>query len=156
MAIQRGIALSAFSDTTAGLTLSQARLSSWIAAAERVRVRVWTQLHSRGRATPWSVGEGVCALWAGRPGAGVELMASMDLRNASPHINKLAARQMSNGSGDGDLHYTTPARELGSWMARRAHDQRTRVTCVCPGPFRLVELARKGKRFCCNQTFPGV
>lgn len=83
MAIQRGIALSAFSDTTAGLTLSQARLSSWIAAAERVRVRVWTQLHSRGRATPWSVGEGVCALWAGRPGAGVELMASMDLRNAS-------------------------------------------------------------------------
>lgn len=36
MAIQRGIALSAFSDTTAGLTLSQARLSSWIAAAERV------------------------------------------------------------------------------------------------------------------------
>lgn len=101
MAIQQGIALPACSETTAGLTLSQ----GFQAGAQQ---RACVDLHSRGTATPGSAGEGV---GVGRMvGPWPKLTCLVPIGREMPHASrlKLAARQMSNGDGDGHLHHTTP------------------------------------------------
>lgn len=81
MAIQRGIALSACSETTAGLTLGQGFQAGAQEQQQQQRARVYTHLHSRGRATPGSVGEGVHYGQDGRSWPGQQ--CSYGSRNAS-------------------------------------------------------------------------
>lgn len=122
MAIQRGIALSACPETTAGLTRSQ----GFQAGAQQRACAC--SVHSRGRATPGSVGEGV-HYGQGRP----EVLLPWTAKCLT-----LAARQMGNGNGDGDgdvrfaLHGASAS--VGGGMARRVHDRRARVGMCLPGP----------------------
>lgn len=62
--------------------------------------------------------------------------------------------QMSNGDGDGDLHYTTPALEVGSDGPDASMVGGRGQRCVCQAGFWGWLASSLRKSFCCNQTFP--
>lgn len=106
MAIQRGIALSAFSETTAGLTLGQ----GFQAGAQQQQQRACVHALAQPGKSDASLRRRGCALWAGWPALARVAMLSWTAKC----LMLRGPTQMSNGDGDGDLHATTPAWEVGS------------------------------------------